>query len=57
MLKLLKTKEFRGGFNMNLIRQDKIKEYIESKSVATIKEIQGLFPDVSLMTIHRDLNA
>jgi len=42
---------------MNLIRQDKIKEYIESKSVATIKEIQGLFPDVSLMTIHRDLNA
>lgn len=42
---------------MNLIRQERIKEYIESKSVATIKEIQALFPDVSLMTIHRDLNA
>ncbi|MBQ7953683.1 MAG: DeoR/GlpR transcriptional regulator [Clostridia bacterium] len=42
---------------MNLIRQERIKEYIEGKSVATIKEIQGLFPEVSLMTIHRDLNA
>ena len=42
---------------MNLIRQERIKEYIENKSVATIKEIQGLFPDISLMTIHRDLNA
>ncbi|MCR5353126.1 MAG: DeoR/GlpR family DNA-binding transcription regulator [Clostridiales bacterium] len=42
---------------MNLIRQDKIKEYLESKSVATVKELHGLFPDVSLMTIHRDLSA
>ena len=42
---------------MNLFRQDKIKEYIERKSVATIKEIQELFPEVSLMTIHRDLNS
>lgn len=43
--------------NMNLLRQDRIKEYLEKKSVATIKEVQALFPDVSLMTIHRDLNA
>lgn len=41
---------------MNLIRQDKIKDYVQQNSVATIKEIQALFPDVSLMTIHRDLN-
>lgn len=41
---------------MNLIRHERMKEYIKNKSVATIKEIQGLFPDVSLMTIHRDLN-
>ncbi|MBO4343205.1 MAG: DeoR/GlpR transcriptional regulator [Clostridia bacterium] len=42
---------------MNLIRQDKIKEYLEGKSVATIKEVHELFPEVSLMTIHRDLSA
>ena len=42
---------------MNLIRQDKIKEYLEGNSVATIKEVHELFPDVSLMTIHRDLSA
>ena len=41
---------------MNLIRLDGIRDYVENKSVATIKEIQELFPDVSLMTIHRDLN-
>ncbi len=42
---------------MNLIRQEKIKQYIENKGVVTIKELQALIPDVSLMTIHRDLNA
>lgn len=42
---------------MNVFRQDRIKEYVEKKGVATIKEVQMLFPDVSLMTIHRDLNA
>ena len=41
---------------MNRIRQEKIQEYIESKSVATIKEIHKIVPDVSLMTIHRDLD-
>ncbi len=41
---------------MNRIRQEKIKEYIENNSVATIKELQAIFPDVSLMTIHRDLD-
>lgn len=42
---------------MNRIRQERIKEYIESRSVATIKELQELVPEVSLMTIHRDLDA
>lgn len=42
---------------MNRIRQEKIKEFIESRSVATIKEIHELIPDVSLMTVHRDLDA
>jgi len=41
---------------MNRIRQEKIKEFIESKSVATIKEIKELIPEVSLMTVHRDLD-
>lgn len=42
---------------MNLFRQERIKEYVEQKNVATIKEIQALFPEVSLMTVHRDLSA
>ena len=42
---------------MNTIRQDLILGFIERKSVVTIKELLGLCPDVSLMTIHRDLDA
>ena len=42
---------------MNKLRQDKIKEFIEDQKVVTIKQLQELFPDVSLMTIHRDLDA
>ena len=42
---------------MNTIRQNRICDYIESKQVVTIKELQALCPDVSLMTIHRDLDA
>ncbi len=42
---------------MNRIRQNKLKEYIETQNVATIKELHALFPGVSLMTIHRDLDA
>ena len=42
---------------MNKLRQDKIKEFIEEQKVVTIKQLQILFPDVSLMTIHRDLDA
>ena len=42
---------------MYSIRQEQIREYIEEKNVVTIKELQALFPNVSLMTIHRDLDA
>ncbi len=41
---------------MNRIRQEKIRAYIEDKNIVTIKELQKLFPDISLMTIHRDLD-
>lgn len=39
------------------IRQEQIRDYIEKNNVVTIKELQALYPDVSLMTIHRDLDA
>lgn len=42
---------------MNRIRQDRIKKYVENKNMVTIKELRALFPDVSLMTLHRDLSA
>ena len=42
---------------MNSIRQGIIQEYIEKNHVVTIKELQLLCPDVSVMTIHRDLDA
>lgn len=41
---------------MNSIRQSVIRDYIEKKNIVTIKELQALCPDVSLMTIHRDLD-
>ncbi len=40
---------------MNQLRREKIGKYIQEKGVATVKELGALFPDVSLMTIHRDL--
>ena len=45
------------GEEMNNIRREKIKDYIEMKKTASIRELQALFPQVSLMTIHRDLDA
>ena len=41
---------------MNRIRREKLKEYIENKGVATTKELRELLPEVSLMTLHRDLD-
>ena len=37
-------------------RQEQMKEFIEKQNVVTIKQLRQLFPDVSLMTIHRDLD-
>ncbi len=42
---------------MNNIRQEQIKEMIEIRKVVTIRQLQEAFPNVSLMTIHRDLDA
>lgn len=41
---------------MNNIRLEIIRNYIEKNNVVTIKELQALCPEVSLMTIHRDLD-
>ena len=42
---------------MNHIRQENILAFIEQNHVVTIRQLQELCPDVSLMTIHRDLQA
>ena len=42
---------------MYLIRQAKIKEYMTTKQFASIRELRALCPEVTLMTLHRDLNA
>ncbi len=42
---------------MNQIRLERMKAYIEQNNTVTIKQLQELFPEVSLMTIHRDLDA
>ena len=41
---------------MNRIRRDRIKAYIEQEKIVSIRALQQLFPEVSLMTIHRDLD-
>lgn len=40
---------------MNQLRREHIGKYIQEKGVVTTKELSTLFPDISLMTIHRDL--
>lgn len=42
---------------MYSVRQEQMKQYIERENVVSIKSLQQMFPDVSLMTIHRDLDA
>ncbi len=42
---------------MNGIRQEAILNFIERNHIVTIKQLQELYPSVSLMTIHRDLDA
>lgn len=38
------------------IRQERMREFIEQENVVTIRQLQELFPDISLMTVHRDLD-
>lgn len=40
---------------MNQIRREQIHKYIQEKGAVSIKQLTELFPDVSVMTIHRDL--
>lgn len=40
---------------MNQLRREHIGKYIQEKGAVTVKEVSALFPEVSLMTIHRDL--
>ena len=42
---------------MNRIRQAHILNFIEQHNIVSIKQLQALCPEVSLMTIHRDLQA
>ena len=41
---------------MNNIRLEKIRKLLEENHLVTIKQIQAICPEVSLMTIHRDLD-
>ena len=42
---------------MQDIRREKMNSLIQERKVVTINELRELFPDISLMTIHRDLDA
>lgn len=42
---------------MNRIRQGLIRDLVEKENTVTITQLRMLCPDVSLMTIHRDLDA
>lgn len=40
---------------MNQLRREQIRKHIQEKGAVSVKELNSLFPDVSVMTIHRDL--
>lgn len=40
---------------MNIVRREAIGEYIQNRGPVAVKEIRERFPEVSTMTIHRDL--
>lgn len=42
---------------MNTVRQENVRAFIEQNNVVTTRELQELCPEVSFMTIHRDLDA
>lgn len=42
---------------MNALRRERLREFLRENGAATIRELSAEFPEVSLMTIHRDLDA
>lgn len=41
---------------MNSIRRETLRQYIEANHIVTMQQLTDLLPDVSFMTIHRDLS-
>ena len=41
---------------MNILRREQIKEFIKNRRIVSLKELAQQFSDVSVMTIHRDLD-
>ncbi len=41
---------------MNILRREKMKDFIRQHGVVSLKELSQAFPDVSVMTLHRDLS-
>lgn len=41
---------------MNSLRREKIHEFMKQNNIATLEQLTALLPEVSLMTIHRDLS-
>jgi len=41
---------------MNSVRREKVRAFVEKNGVVTLEQLSVLLPDVSLMTLHRDLN-
>ena len=41
---------------MNILRREKLKEFIRQKQVVSLKQLTQEFNDVSVMTLHRDLD-
>ena len=41
---------------MNRLRREKMRKHITEQGSATVGELKKLFPEVSVMTIHRDLD-
>ncbi len=45
-----------GDYILNILRREKIKDFIKKKKIVSLKELSGEFSGVSVMTIHRDLD-
>lgn len=41
---------------MNVLRRENMKRYIRERGIVSLKELSIAFPDVSVMTLHRDLS-